>query len=77
MKTPNIFYSYKKAKKVVNTCETYEQLQGAKRYINCFLEMYKEILYRNGELEVNNVTAELYDRLTALVFLKKHQLKNK
>ncbi len=41
------------------------------------MEVYGEVNYRNGKLETNNVVAELYDKLTALVFLKKHELKTK
>lgn len=77
MKKPNIFYSYKKARKVVITCETWEHLQAAKRYVNLFMEVYGEVNYKNGKLETNNVVAELYDKLTALIFLKKHEFKNK
>ena len=73
----HIFDSFKKAKKVVTSCETLEKLRGAKRYVNQFLEVYCEVNYINGKLETNVLLSELYDKLTALIYLKKHQLKNK
>ena len=41
------------------------------------MEMYGEVNYKNGKLETNNIVSELYDKLTAVVFLKKHQIKTK
>lgn len=72
----HIFDSYKKARKVVTSCESKEQLEGAKKYVNQFLEIYSEVTYKDGKLETNTLVSELYDRLLCLVYLKKHQLKS-
>ncbi|MDA9111881.1 hypothetical protein N9J42_00180 [bacterium] len=71
---PNIFYSYKKAKKVIISCETREQLAGAKRFCNLFMKVHSEPINKRWEVNTTPIVAELYDKLKMLLYFRKHQL---
>jgi hypothetical protein len=71
---PNIFQSYKKAKKVVTSCETKEQLAGARTFCNLFMKTHSEPRNKRWEVNTTPIVAELYDKLTLLLYFRKHQL---
>jgi len=74
---PNIFHSYKKAKNVIISCETIEQLAGARSFCNLFMKIHSEP-QRNKRWERNTtpIVGELYEKLRTLLFFRKHQIKN-
>ena len=73
---PNIYQSYRKAKNVIISCETIEQLAGAKSFCNLFMKIHSEP-QRNKRWERNTtpIVGELYEKLKTLLFFRKHQIK--
>ena len=75
---PNIFNSYKKAKKVILSCETIEQLAGAKSFCNLFMSIHSQPRQnKRWERTTTPIVGELYEKLKTLLFFRKHQLNNK
>jgi len=80
MKNKNVINSYKKAIRVIDSCENQHHLEGANHYINNFLLAYsKGRVYNKFGLEViepAEFAAVAYTRLRNLLNERKDSLGN-
>lgn len=70
----NIFYTYKKAKEVINSCDDFRQIRGAQRYVNFWFRTYSTGT-NNTERFAGKEVIALYEKLKSLLYLKKYELK--
>lgn len=72
-------YNYKRALKVIDSCETLVHLRGARNYVNNFFKYYSS---QTGEkvgpfsiVEVDKVVATTYSRLLTALEIKEKSIK--
>ena len=73
----NIFHEYKKAKKVIRSCENYLQFLTAKKYVALWFKQHSVYHSRTKTYSAETLQQELYAKLQSLLYLKKYQLKKK
>ena len=75
MKVKNVMKAYKKAIKVIDSCENLNQLEGASNYANNFLQYFSkhtnDYISGNGIYEVDSLVETAYQRLRSQLQQKK------
>lgn len=75
----SIFGSYKKALKVIESCENKKQLVGAKKYSNNFFQTYAKFVgyskYGFREYVSDGMVSDMYNRLQVKLVEKKNGFK--
>ena len=69
----DIWRDYKYAKKVILSCDDHLQLTAARRYMNLWFKKYTYVGKYNIRV-ADSVVPELYDKLKAVLYVKKHEL---
>ena len=72
----NIFQTYKKAKKVIRSCENYLQFRNAKKYVALWFKQHSTYHEYSETYSADALQQELYAKLQSLIYLKKYELKN-
>lgn len=72
----NIFETYRKAQKVIRSCENYLQFQNAKKYVALWFKQYSTYHVTSDTYSADTLQQELYAKLQSLIYLKKYELKN-
>lgn len=75
--TPHIFETYRKAKKVVASCDSFLQYRTAQKYISLWFKQHSIYHDKTGTYSAETLQQELYAKLQSLLYLKKYELKKK
>jgi len=74
----NVFATYKKALKVIDTSETIYHLKGARRFVNLFFESHSKFVGKNRynfrEFVTDRLVEEMYSRLLMKLVTKEIEL---
>jgi hypothetical protein len=72
------FYVARKAKKVIESCTSTEQLEGARKYINLFFSTFTTPAYSpfsfTGTVKADQSTVKLYNNLMQIWIEKNNEL---
>lgn len=74
----NVFATYKKALKVIDSSETIYHLKGARKYVNLFFESNSKFVGKNKynfrEFVTDRLVEEMYSRLLMKLISKEIKL---
>ena len=70
----DIFFTYRKAKEVITSCEDLQQLKGARRYVNLWFKAHSTIAKDGKHFFINGTIQALYESLNKFLYIKKHKL---
>lgn len=74
----NVFATYKKALKVIDSSETIYHVKGARRYVNLFFESNSKFVGKNKynfrEFVTDGLVEEMYSRLLMKLVSKEIEL---
>jgi len=73
----NIFQTYKKAKKVIRSCESFLHYRSAQKYVALWFKQHSVYHSRTRTYSAETLQQELYAKLQSLLYLKKYELKKK
>jgi hypothetical protein len=73
----NIFQTYKKAKKVIASCDSFLQFRSAKKYTALWFKQNSTYHPLTDTYSADSLQQELYAKLLSLQYLKKYELKDK
>jgi hypothetical protein len=78
MELKDQFYVAKKAKKVIESCNSIDQLNSAKNYVNLFFNSFTtpdtSIFSFNGTVKADQSTVKLYNNLMEIWVKKNNEL---
>ena len=72
---PNIFQPYRKAKKVVASCDSFLHYRTAQKYVALWFKQHSVYRTKTRTYSAEPLQQELYAKLQSLLYLKKYALK--